>query len=380
MARRTSGATVVAAVFVLITAVPAHAQQRSGADRRGEVERELDLARASNAAVEAEVGRLNQAVTRQQAVVAAARQAEQAAQVQVEAASRKLAEIESRAREAKEQLARRAVAAYVHPRAEGGLALYSEAASLGEIAQRRALVAVVQGRTTEVVGQLRAAREDQDVATRQLEVAREAATERAEAEASEAGRLVAEQRVQQAAHDELAARIAGLQAESQALAAEAAELEARIRQRSAPATAQAPAPQAGAAQAAPAQRSGSVGSGMIWPVGGVVTSEYGPRWGSFHSGIDIGAPEGTPIRAARGGTVISAGWLGGYGNLVVIDHGGGISTAYAHQSRIAAAQGEQVGQGDVIGYVGSTGVSTGNHLHFEVRSGGGAQNPRGYLP
>lgn len=113
---------------------------------------------------------------------------------------------------------------------------------------------------------------------------------------------------------------------------------------------------------------------------GVVTSEYGPRWGSFHAGIDVGAPEGTPIAAAKGGVVISAGSLGGYGNLVVIDHGGGFSTAYAHQSRIAAREGERVGQGDIIGYVGSTGVSTGNHLHFEVRVGGSAQNPRNYLP
>lgn len=174
----------MAVVFVLITAIPAQAQQPSGADRRGELERELDLARASNAAVEAEVGRLNQAVARQQATVASARQAEQAAQAQVDTAARKLGEIEGRAREAKEELARRAVAAYVHPRAEGGFAIYSDAGSLGEIAQRRALVAVVQGRTTEVIGQLRAAREDQDVATRQLEAARTAATERAEAEVS----------------------------------------------------------------------------------------------------------------------------------------------------------------------------------------------------
>jgi murein DD-endopeptidase MepM/ murein hydrolase activator NlpD len=77
--------------------------------------------------------------------------------------------------------------------------------------------------------------------------------------------------------------------------------------------------------------------------------------------------------------VIVAGWMGGYGNLVVIDHGGGIATAYGHQSSIAVGNGQQVAQGQTIGYVGSTGHSTGNHLHFEVRVNGAAVDPLGYL-
>jgi murein DD-endopeptidase MepM/ murein hydrolase activator NlpD len=99
----------------------------------------------------------------------------------------------------------------------------------------------------------------------------------------------------------------------------------------------------------------------------------------MHEGIDLGAPEGTPIHAAASGTVIYAGWMGGYGNLTVIDHGGGIATAYGHQSSIAVATGQQVTQGEVIGYVGSTGHSTGPHLHFEVRVDGSAVDPLGYL-
>jgi murein DD-endopeptidase MepM/ murein hydrolase activator NlpD len=99
----------------------------------------------------------------------------------------------------------------------------------------------------------------------------------------------------------------------------------------------------------------------------------------MHDGIDIGAASGTPIRAAAAGTVIYAGWLGGYGNLTVIDHGGGIATAYGHQSSIAAGSGAYVAQGQVIGYVGSTGHSTGAHLHFEVRVNGVPQDPLGYL-
>ena len=124
---------------------------------------------------------------------------------------------------------------------------------------------------------------------------------------------------------------------------------------------------------------GASPSGYIWPVAGPVTSTFGPRWGSMHEGIDIAAPSGAPIRSAAAGTVIYAGWLGGYGNLVVVDHGGGVSTAYAHMSSTAAGTGQQVAQGQVIGYVGSTGHSTGPHLHFEVRINGQAVDPLGYL-
>jgi murein DD-endopeptidase MepM/ murein hydrolase activator NlpD len=124
--------------------------------------------------------------------------------------------------------------------------------------------------------------------------------------------------------------------------------------------------------------SGSSASGFIWPVNGVVTSGFGWRWGRMHEGIDIAAPTGTPIRAAASGSIIYAGYMGGYGNLVVIDHGNGLSTAYAHQSAIYIGGGS-VSQGTVIGAVGSTGNSTGPHLHFEVRVNGSAVDPMGYL-
>ena len=135
-----------------------------------------------------------------------------------------------------------------------------------------------------------------------------------------------------------------------------------------------------AAQAAAGTGGGSPSAaGYIWPVLGPVTSPFGWRWGRMHEGIDIGAGSGTPIRAAAAGTVIHAGWLGGYGNLTVIDHGGGVATAYGHQSGLAAGSGAFVAQGQVIGYVGSTGYSTGPHLHFEVRVNGVPQDPLGYL-
>jgi len=120
-------------------------------------------------------------------------------------------------------------------------------------------------------------------------------------------------------------------------------------------------------------------SGLIWPLSGSITSPFGMRWGSLHPGIDIGAAMGTPIHAAASGRVIVASYSGGYGNLIVIDHGNGLATAYAHQSSMAATEGQQVSQGEVIGYVGSTGFSTGPHLHFEVRVSGSPVDPLGYL-
>jgi murein DD-endopeptidase MepM/ murein hydrolase activator NlpD len=122
------------------------------------------------------------------------------------------------------------------------------------------------------------------------------------------------------------------------------------------------------------------GSGLLgWPVSGPVTSGFGLRWGRMHEGIDIAVAEGTPVRASAAGTVIHAGWLGGYGNLVVVDHGGGLSTAYAHNSSYATSVGQSVAAGQVVAYSGNTGNSSGPHVHFEVRVNGSAVDPLGYL-
>jgi murein DD-endopeptidase MepM/ murein hydrolase activator NlpD len=134
-----------------------------------------------------------------------------------------------------------------------------------------------------------------------------------------------------------------------------------------------------------AQAAGSSGTGVpsaagfIWPVNGTVVSGFGMRWGRLHEGIDITASTGTPIWAAAAGTVIHAGWLGGYGNLVVVDHGDGLATAYAHASSILVSVGQSVAQGETIALVGSTGDSSGPHLHFEVRVNGVAVDPLFYL-
>lgn len=126
----------------------------------------------------------------------------------------------------------------------------------------------------------------------------------------------------------------------------------------------------------------SLGISLINPVSGVITSRYGSTESvrtSAHAGLDIGAPTGTSIKAAAAGTVIFSGWSGGYGYVVKLDHGNGITTIYAHCSSLLVSTGQTVSQGEVIAKVGSTGNSTGSHLHFEVRKNGITYNPQNYV-
>jgi murein DD-endopeptidase MepM/ murein hydrolase activator NlpD len=158
---------------------------------------------------------------------------------------------------------------------------------------------------------------------------------------------------------EFAAHAAALQAQSAAVAAQIASAQATVTYSTSP-------------------DSTPSAAGLIWPVSGPVTSPFGWRWGRMHEGIDIAAGYGAPIAASASGVVIYAGWMGGYGNLVIIDHGGGLATAYAHQSSFAVGGGP-VSQGQTIGYVGCTGHCFGSHLHFEVRINGSPVDPLGYL-
>ena len=123
----------------------------------------------------------------------------------------------------------------------------------------------------------------------------------------------------------------------------------------------------------------NLGVSLIRPVSGTITSRFGQRWGRSHTGLDIGASTGTKIKAAAAGTVTKSGYASAYGYLIVISHGNGVETYYAHCSALYAKAGQKVSQGQVIAAVGSTGRSTGPHLHLEIRVNGVAQNPLNYL-
>lgn len=126
----------------------------------------------------------------------------------------------------------------------------------------------------------------------------------------------------------------------------------------------------------------NLGVSLIKPISGIITCRFGSRGGTSptgHRGLDISAPSGTPIKAAAGGTVTTAGWNNSYGYMIIISHGNGVQTVYGHCSQLIAKKGQSVSQGKVIGKVGSTGNSTGPHLHLEVRVNGVLQNPQNYV-
>jgi murein DD-endopeptidase MepM/ murein hydrolase activator NlpD len=216
------------------------------------------------------------------------------------------------------------------------------------------------------------------IAAMRAEVARSEAAAEVAAERARAAKadLEREQARASAVRDERSALLAGvrgdreqIEAETRGLEKRSAALAAEIRK----AQGLAPAPSGSVAAGPPSA------AGLVWPVHGTLTSGFGPRWGRIHEGLDIAGGSGTSIAAAATGTVISAGWSGGYGQLVVLDHGNGLSTAYAHLSSISVSAGQTVPQGSVVGGMGTTGSSTGVHLHFEVRVNGSAVDPLGYL-
>lgn len=434
MRRARLGAVIATAVVVLLPQEAAwsagHNQRSRDAIEREQtsVARELDLAQASDDDVEAELARLAEQARAQQAKADAAQQASKAAEAAVAANTREAELVRARLSRTRQLMRDRAVDAYVRPPGET-LTMIANADTVAEAGRRAAMLRQVQGDTAALADILSAARQDLASAERELTLAKDRAAARATQEASALSVLTTSQRQQETASAELDGRIADLRSESIELSAQQAQVEAVIRaeaEATAAALARQRAAEAAAAsiqaqvsppaapavldppsetgspqpepprsprrppppqQARPAPPSpgpppvstGPPGTGLSWPIGGRVTSEYGPRWGGFHAGIDISNAAGAPIAAARQGVVIFAGPMGAYGLFVLVDHGDGMVTAYAHQSRLAVGKGAIVGQGQVIGYVGSTGRSTGNHLHFEVRVGGRPRNPRSYL-
>jgi murein DD-endopeptidase MepM/ murein hydrolase activator NlpD len=376
-------ARALVVVMVMALATPAFAdptpeeKRTAAAAKKAQAAAQLDTLKANDAELEAAVKALDAGVAVQAATTDDATQALRAAEFNLGSAQIRLAATEARMADLRARVSEAAVRAYVHP---GGDTLLEIVRSkdLGEASRRQALLSHVVSSDRDVVDQMRAARQDEQFQRENLAEAAEVAADRRKAAAEKLAGLEKTRNDQVKLKSALDARIAQVTSEVASLAREEATLSALIRSRSLPAAASdSPAAAAAAASAAPA-RVGS--SGVAWPTNGSVTSGFGYRWGSLHAGIDIANGVGTPIRAAKAGTVILAGWNGGYGNCVVIDHGGGFSTLYGHMTRVRVSEGARVGQGDLIGDMGSTGNSTGSHLHFETRVNGSAQDPNRYLP
>jgi murein DD-endopeptidase MepM/ murein hydrolase activator NlpD len=306
---------------------------------------------------------------------------------------------------AKAELARQAIAAYTgQTEAAQFIEVALHARDMAELVAKRAYIKAVAGTQTEAVAATEHMRNqvkdlrDQAVAARTaaqrtsdaLSASQAAVRSRRDAQASAAAAVATEIQSGNALREQALARKAEFEAKADALQAQSDAIAATLRQRAA---AQASSAAASASRANPAARAAGAagatalpGGKLAMPVPGApITSTFGyrvhPIYGTLrlHAGIDFGAPTGTPIHAADAGTVVSAGWISGYGNATIIDHGGGLATLYGHQSSIGVSVGQHVSRGQVIGAVGCTGDCTGPHLHFEVRINGTPVNPMPYL-
>jgi murein DD-endopeptidase MepM/ murein hydrolase activator NlpD len=362
-------------VLALLAAMVAPAAARSSDPRaardaararKAQLAAKLNTLKASERQLLAASKTLDDQVLSQAARVDAARQAVRAAAAELTEADRSLKETRASIDKLSRLVVERAVQAYISP---GGADPngFGDTRDLAASARKQALLESVSSNDADLIDELHAAREDYDL---QLQAAK-AARERADARRAQTQAALAALERAQVQHRRIVAAVTAHQREVLGEIAEQSKSESEltriINQRSPPVT-------GGAGTTA--RNAG----GCIWPAKGRVTSEYGRRWGRLHAGIDIAAPTGTPIWAAKAGTVIFSGQQSGYGNVIIIDHGGGMSTLYGHQSRRIAQDGQHVAQGQLIGKVGSTGHSTGSHVHFETRYGGSPRNPRGCLP
>jgi len=381
MAKTKTPAVALALFLVVAFATPGFAEsvdkRRSDArSKKAAAAAQLDVLRADDNEVEAALRALDTNVAAQSATTQSAQQAEKAAAVAAGSAQARLAATEQRMSDLRAQTTALAIRAYVHP---GGDSLLEMVRSrdLGEASRRETLLGYVASTDRDVVDRLRATRQDQQSERTNLARLREEAESRRKASADRLAELEQARGEQARIKAALDGRIQAYTAEVDGFAREEASLQATLRARAQPSAT--PSVAVGSRSTGSAAPRSISGSGLIWPVSGPINSPFGPRWGRMHTGIDIGAATGTPIRAAKAGTVILAGSNGGYGNAVVIDHGGGFSTLYAHNSSVSASQGASVSQGQVIASSGCSGSCTGPHLHFETRVNGSAQNPLNYL-
>src|SRR3954469_3590477 len=359
----------VCAAVALLQAAPASAdsiqtlrqKQNSARARRVAAAAKLDAARASDQELSTAVANLNNAVHAQVAATDAAQQALDAAEVSVNQAQARLDATNARVGQFRSVAVESAIDAYTHA---GGPAVLDilKAKNLGELSQREMYINTLMSNDRDALDQLRGALQDQAAEQAKLNKARDLQKQRRRDAGATLKTLAGQLKVQAQLQGALDDRIADYAAEAEAAANEEGNIQKLL------------------AKAQGADTGPASAAGLIWPCRGPLTSPFGMRWGRMHQGQDIACGYGTAIHAAKAGTVVFAGQMSGYGNVVIVDHGGGFSTLYAHQSRMAVRQGQQVNQGDIIGYAGPTGHSTGPHPHFEPRFGGPPRNPRPYLP
>lgn len=334
---------------------------------------ELELLELEDERVAEIVASIQTAVDNQAAQVASAQQQFDAAVEEVAAREKAAADASDAIVLTTLAIQQRAVDAFVGTNREFEPWLTST--NLNETAIRLSLLDFAAGSERDLLDELRTAEADRELHLRAGEEAEaEAAALQAQLE-EELAELEERRKTQARIQAELQGRIDEWQQLAEQRAREAEEFTDLIKER-----------QAEELGFAPGDPGAASVEGFIMPTSGSVGSRFGPRvhpiFGTtrMHSGVDIGAPTGQAIWASKEGRVIFAGWRGGYGNTVIVQHEGNVATLYAHMSQISATDGDWVDQGEVIGLIGSTGWSTGPHLHFETRVDGVPRDPQLFLP
>ena len=372
------GAALIA-VLALAWSVTASAQDLQG--QVDEKRSELGGAKAKRGVLSSEISAYSDKIDKLTGQVASLRNREAKVQQELTEAEERL-RIEKRNLEIlRERLARsvrdlrdRLVAMYKND-APDALTVVLESDGFDDVLEEYEYLQRIEDQDSTIVSRVRDLRDDTRATVNRITAVRDAiAAKKRELERTRVA-LEAREAELASARSESRSALGSVEGQIDELEGDIEDLEGKIQAQLA-AAAEADSPDAPATLPAGPVQGGS--SGFIWPVNGPIASPFGQRWGRLHAGVDIASPSGTPIRAAKGGVIALAAPYGGYGNYTCINHGGGLSTCYAHQSSFAITSGS-VSQGDVIGYVGCTGSCFGDHVHFEVRVNGSPTDPMGYL-
>jgi murein DD-endopeptidase MepM/ murein hydrolase activator NlpD len=329
----------------------------------------LNAAKADDTQIAAALRSINEGVQATQSKIDSAQQQLETAQATMATASELLAESSEEEVRIEDQLRVKAVEGFRAGLLDPGVFFSDE--NMNQTIRQTQLLEQANRSTADLLEDLRALKEDRAVAQAEAAQAAIDAEELQRQLTAELATLEEQQAVQLEFKAEAESRILQWESALTAYAAEDESIQELINDSAATPVSQIREPSS---------------LGFQWPIVGRVTSGYGfrvhPVYGTrkLHSGIDIGGSNGTPISAAGQGTVIFAGVQGGYGNTVIVDHGLGVTSLYAHMSRIGVSRGASVDRGDIVGYVGSTGTATGPHLHFEIRLSGSTTDPQPYLP
>lgn len=365
MSRRKWTAAVGAVLSVtLMTSSPASAGSE-GLSKQAQTAASIDDLRASDSELVKALETLDKEVATQQIAVDTAHQAVEAANQAMASNEKDLADLQVKLDVLQGEATARAVEEYMRPHDDViGSMLSSD--GFEDVSRRGEFLHQVGERDLQALEDLRDVKSELDRERRSAVAARDIASDREKEERKKLDDLNVARADKQRLEQSLQARIKAY--------AEEDDASERVQSQS---------------QGGRASRSSTgsdddsriSASGLKWPVPDHrINSPFGTRWGRLHAGVDIEAKMNTPISAAKAGTVTYAGWESGYGNYTCIDHGGGFSTCYGHQTKILVSVGATVSQGQLIGYSGNTGSSGGPHLHFETRVNGAPRDPMQYLP